>query len=879
MKIKNSTAPFTPLTYTPSKGMPVYPPKNKLTAVSSVSNSSVIEGEKELFTVNLVNVSASSTAVTLNLTNGSASLGSDFTADFETSFDGGKKWSPLNEKCRVDVPGNVSSFLVRHSTVNDTNIEANETYTLTACAIGGSATGTGTIIDNDKRLTTIASITNSDVVEGEKEVFKVTLSNPGSDITTIQITPAGGTATPGDDFTPDLEVSYDNGANWSAINPDGTAAVPGNTSNFLVRHSTVDDNIVEPTEAYTLTVSANGTQVTGTGTIRDNDKATTVASITNSDVVEGSHAIFTVTLEHPGSEPTTVKLTPTGDTATLGSDFSPNLEVSFDNGTTWTFANPDGTVNVPGNTSTFLTRVETKDDNIVEPTEAYTLTVSANGTQVTGTGTIRDNDKAPIAPKVISVSDAKALEGDKEVFTVGLSDTTVAPTTIQLNLASGTATLGSDFSPNLEASFDGGKTWSGVPGNGQLSVGVGVKDFQVRTMALTDNIKELPETFKLSASANGGSANGTGVILDKTIKPISAQIVGTDCINEGAKATYCVTIDTVSDKDRLFTLQIDNGSAKRFDGNGSGQDFVWGGAYDIKSTGQVFQNRVPNSSRPSDGSRAAVGAGDASQDYTIYDSQGKLSTGNTVTVKVAAGETKSEQFTVKTWQEKVTVDRDYFNPNGLNKTNYYEGTENFSIKIVGGEDVQVKNSLNVAIKDTSHYNFVSPIAIDLNGDGIQTLNIDKGVKFDLLNTGNAINVGWISSADALLAVDNNGNGTIDNRAELFGGGVGEGFAKLASFDSNRDGFVTANDANFGQLKVWQDKNSDAVTNPNELFSLSDVGIVSLKVAHTSTFTLDAQANVLGESSSVTTNTGKTLDMVDVYFQVATNTPNLLSTQG
>jgi hypothetical protein len=166
-------------------------------------------------------------------------------------------------------------------------------------------------------------------------------------------------------------------------------------------------------------------------------------------------------------------------------------------------------------------------DNLVEGTETFKLTATGNGGSANGTGTILDKPPV-IAPKVICVSDAKACEGDKEVFTVGLSVTTKAPTTIQLNLASGTAILGQDFSANLEASFDGGKTWTGVPANGQLTVGTGIKDFQVRTQALTDNLLEGIETFKLTAAGNGGSANGTGTILDKppVITAPNAVIVG-----------------------------------------------------------------------------------------------------------------------------------------------------------------------------------------------------------------------------------------------------------------------------------------------------------------------------------------------------------------
>ena len=120
-------------------------------------------------------------------------------------------------------------------------------------------------------------------------------------------------------------------------------------------------------------------------------------------------------------------------------------------------------------------------------------------------------------------------------------------------------------------------------------------------------------------------------------------------------------------------------------------------------------------------------------------------------------------------------------------------------------------------------NLASPIILDLNGDGVQTLDINAtNGRFDLLNTGNAIRSGWISKEDAFLAIDSNGNGKIDDRSELFGGEVGEGFAKLASFDSNGDGSVDKNDQRFAELRLWQDRDSDHETDIGELASLAEV---------------------------------------------------------
>ena len=163
--------------------------------------------------------------------------------------------------------------------------------------------------------------------------------------------------------------------------------------------------------------------------------------------------------------------------------------------------------------------------------------------------------------------------------------------------------------------------------------------------------------------------------------------------------------------------------------------------------------------------------------------------------------------------------------------------------------------------------FETPLVLDLNGDGVQTLSIDEGVEFDILNNGSKVQTGWISGEDALLAVDNNGNGQIDDRSELFGGDIGGGFGKLQTFDSNDDGFVDSSDANFDRLQVWQDVNENGLTDAGELGSLESAGVASLNTSYTDVFGTDPQGNIHGEHSSATLADGSAIDLVDVYFQV------------
>ena len=165
---------------------------------------------------------------------------------------------------------------------------------------------------------------------------------------------------------------------------------------------------------------------------------------------------------------------------------------------------------------------------------------------------------------------------------------------------------------------------------------------------------------------------------------------------------------------------------------------------------------------------------------------------------------------------------------------------------------------------------ITPIVLDLDHNGIQTIaREDSTGKFDLFGNGKAINSGWISSGDAFLAIDINHNGKVDNLSELFGGtSKGDGFAKLAAFDSNGDGVVDAKDAHFADLRVWQDLNGNHQTDAGEMRTLAEAGVTSLKVDHVDLPAVDAQGNLHLERSSAVMADGSSIDMADVYFNVS-----------
>ncbi|GAB2884049.1 hypothetical protein GCM10027180_12950 [Microbulbifer echini] len=209
---------------------------------------------------------------------------------------------------------------------------------------------------------------------------------------------------------------------------------------------------------------------------------------------------------------------------------------------------------------------------------------------------------------------------------------------------------------------------------------------------------------------------------------------------------------------------------------------------------------------------------------------------------------------------------------GLKIHNYDKDNSSLNIVLEDEEDDDEQEDETPDTDDAE--DTTSPIVIDLDGDGIETLAIGSSY-FDLNGDGLSELSGWISPDDGFLVYDLDGDGRITSGAELFGNHTildnGEkaehGFLALTEYDSNGDGVIDASDTSYSALQIWRDINGNGISDAGELYSLSDSGVLSIGTSYMASDLIDSHGHEHKQIATVMLSDGTASTAADVWFKV------------
>ncbi len=204
----------------------------------------------------------------------------------------------------------------------------------------------------------------------------------------------------------------------------------------------------------------------------------------------------------------------------------------------------------------------------------------------------------------------------------------------------------------------------------------------------------------------------------------------------------------------------------------------------------------------------------------------------------------------------------------------YVSSSPFEINLAISNNYDLETLIqNVQEKFATAHEQASPLALDLDGDGVETTTVETGVYFDHDDNGFAEKSGWVGKDDGLLVRDINNNGLIDDGTELFGNNsvlssgekAANGFEALADLDSNSDGVFNSSDTAWNQVKVWKDANQNGEVDSGELLTLEQAGVSGINLNYENETTTDENGNQHKQTGTFIKTDGTTGSVHDVWF--------------
>ena len=179
-----------------------------------------------------------------------------------------------------------------------------------------------------------------------------------------------------------------------------------------------------------------------------------------------------------------------------------------------------------------------------------------------------------------------------------------------------------------------------------------------------------------------------------------------------------------------------------------------------------------------------------------------------------------------------------------------------TVKTADGRELSFNLELSMSRRFEQYYEetystkvrYCDPLVINLDTNIAQVS--DQKFFFDLDQDGTEEEISSLKPGSGFLALDLNGDGVINDGGELFGTKSGNGFADLAKYDSDGNGWIDEADEIWDKLLIWvkDDEGKDV------LYHLSDLGVGAIGLGNVSTqFALNsAQDN---HNNAMIRNTG------------------------
>ena len=378
----------------------------------------------------------------------------------------------------------------------------------------------------------VLSIGDTSVDEGDTGSatldFTVTLSRAATEAVTVDWATSDGTATAGTDYTAG----------------DGTVTFSIGDSSKTVSVTVAGDNVDEPNETFTVTLSNPSGATIGdgaaTGTITDDDATPTVTLVLSPDSITevNEQSTVTATLNHPSSEETTVTVSVAPDSPAVTGDYrlSTNRELTIAAGAT---------------TSTGTVTVTSVNNTVDAPHKTVTVSATATNSQgVTApdavTLTIRDNDATPTVTLVLSPASITEVN-EQSTVTATLDHPSSEATTVTVSVSPDSPAVAGDYtlSTNRVLTIAAGATTStGTVTVTSVNNTVDAPDKTVTVSATATNDQGVtaPDDVTLTIRDNDATPTVTLVLTPASIPEAGGTSTVTATLNHPSSEATTVTV-------------------------------------------------------------------------------------------------------------------------------------------------------------------------------------------------------------------------------------------------------------------------------------------------------------------------------------------------